>query len=570
MTARRPLVARGRGRCSWASRWRRCSAWAACSTAAAGSARWPSTPSPPTSWRRRSGAAGVVAAAWPPLLMVVARRRRRHLDHATGRPPRSASPPATPGRRCSTDLDDAWRLYQDVVAPAPVAPGFVLASCLAIWVVAYVADWAAFRLWVPFEATLPAGTLFLFTRCSARPRGRGWAVALYADRRARRSCSCTAWPARTAAATGSPTDASIGNRSLLDRRRRARGRGRARRHGPRAGRPGRPVPRRARPPVAEGRRRPGDGEPARRHPLAARRPGRRSRCSRCGVPERVVLAAHLARGVRRHASGRRAAASGRPTAPSPSRSRPTWPPPTFEQTFTISVPGRDLAAQRLRAPGPRRRRASRSATTRTRPPSSSTTTSTTSDGLTYRVTSRLAPHHARGPRRAPRDEIPDDIRDRFLELPDGFSPSVRALAQEITDGADHPAEQARALQDYLRTLRLLARRCSAGTARTRSRTSSSRTRRATASSSPAPSRRWPARSASRPASRSASPRARRTPTTPGSTTCAASTPTPGPRCTSRARAGCSTSPRPAAARRTPRPTRACPSSRPPPATPEAP
>ena len=69
---------------------------------------------------------------------------------------------------------------------------------------------------MPFEATLPAGTLFLFTvACSARRAGAGWAVALFAASRARRSCCCTAWPARTAAATGSPTDASIGNRSLL-------------------------------------------------------------------------------------------------------------------------------------------------------------------------------------------------------------------------------------------------------------------------------------------------------------------------------------------------------------------
>ena len=62
---------------------------------------------------------------------------------------------------------------------------------------------------------------------------------------------------------------------------------------------------------------------------------------------------------------------------------------------------------------------------------------------------RLAPHHAGGPRGAS-GEVPSDIRDRFLELPDGFSPSVRALAQEITDGIESPADQARALQDHLR------------------------------------------------------------------------------------------------------------------------
>ncbi|MET0728520.1 MAG: DUF3488 and transglutaminase-like domain-containing protein [Acidimicrobiales bacterium] len=78
------------------------------------------------------------------------------------------------------DLRGAWTLYQEVMAPAAVEAGFVLASAIALWCVAYVADWAAFRLWVPFEATLPAGTLFLFTALLGTATGRGWAVALYA------------------------------------------------------------------------------------------------------------------------------------------------------------------------------------------------------------------------------------------------------------------------------------------------------------------------------------------------------------------------------------------------------
>ena len=104
-----------------------------------------------------------------------------------------------------TDLDEAWTLYQDVVAPAPVERGFVLASCLALWVVAYVADWAAFRLWVPFEATLPAGTLFLFTSLLGTDRGPRLGGRRSTPARSSCSCCCTAWPARTAAATGSPT-----------------------------------------------------------------------------------------------------------------------------------------------------------------------------------------------------------------------------------------------------------------------------------------------------------------------------------------------------------------------------
>ena len=78
------------------------------------------------------------------------------------------------------DLDRAWALYQDIVAPAPVETGFVVASCVAVWVIAYVADWAGFRLRIPFEATLPAGTLFLFTALLGAPRGRGWATGLFA------------------------------------------------------------------------------------------------------------------------------------------------------------------------------------------------------------------------------------------------------------------------------------------------------------------------------------------------------------------------------------------------------
>jgi transglutaminase-like putative cysteine protease len=78
------------------------------------------------------------------------------------------------------DLSDAWTLYRDVVAPAPVQTGFVVASALALWAIAFVADWAAFRLWVPFEATLPAGTLFLFTALLGADQGRAAAAGIYA------------------------------------------------------------------------------------------------------------------------------------------------------------------------------------------------------------------------------------------------------------------------------------------------------------------------------------------------------------------------------------------------------
>jgi transglutaminase-like putative cysteine protease len=71
-----------------------------------------------------------------------------------------------------------------------------------------------------------------------------------------------------------------------------------------------------------------------------------------------------------------------------------------------------------------------------------------SDGLTYRVTSkspRIEPDDLSG---TP-DEIPGDIRDHYLGLPDDFSPRVRELAEQTIEGAPTPAAQARALQDYL-------------------------------------------------------------------------------------------------------------------------
>ncbi|HEV8299301.1 MAG TPA: DUF3488 and transglutaminase-like domain-containing protein [Acidimicrobiales bacterium] len=61
------------------------------------------------------------------------------------------------------DLDDGWRLFYEVRAPAPVHPGFVLAAGIAAWIAACLADWAAFRRWSLTEAIAPAATIFAFT-----------------------------------------------------------------------------------------------------------------------------------------------------------------------------------------------------------------------------------------------------------------------------------------------------------------------------------------------------------------------------------------------------------------------
>ena len=115
------------------------------------------------------------------------------------------------------------------------------------------------------------------------------------------------------------------------------------------------------------------------------------------------------------------------------------------------VPRRDLAPERLRATGPRRRR--RRGPLRR--------------GVRH-AHRRQRHHHQRRahlpgdvpcrlaspPRtcRAPPTRSPADIRDDFLDLPEGFSPQVqRAGGARIVADAATPADQARALQDYLRT-----------------------------------------------------------------------------------------------------------------------
>jgi transglutaminase-like putative cysteine protease len=70
------------------------------------------------------------------------------------------------------DLVGAWQQFGEVVAPAPVFPGFVLAAGLALWVAVWVADWAAFRLASAVEAVLAPAAIFLFVSLLGEDAGR--------------------------------------------------------------------------------------------------------------------------------------------------------------------------------------------------------------------------------------------------------------------------------------------------------------------------------------------------------------------------------------------------------------
>jgi transglutaminase-like putative cysteine protease len=77
------------------------------------------------------------------------------------------------------EIEAAWRTFGQVTAPAPVLPGFVLASSLGAWIVAFSADTAAFRARANVEAVIPSATLFVFGGALGAGSGRLPVAALF-------------------------------------------------------------------------------------------------------------------------------------------------------------------------------------------------------------------------------------------------------------------------------------------------------------------------------------------------------------------------------------------------------
>ncbi|HYF47518.1 MAG TPA: DUF3488 domain-containing protein, partial [Acidimicrobiales bacterium] len=75
-------------------------------------------------------------------------------------------------RSFSSELDEAWTLFQDVNAPTAPRTGFLIAASTALWVGVFLADWAAFRLNAAFEAVVPATGLFVFAAILGEDEGR--------------------------------------------------------------------------------------------------------------------------------------------------------------------------------------------------------------------------------------------------------------------------------------------------------------------------------------------------------------------------------------------------------------
>lgn len=344
------------------------------------------------------------------------------------------------------DLDTAWSAYQDVVAPTPALTGFVVASALAIWCIAFVADWAAFRLWVPFESTLPAGTLFLFTALLGTDRGRSWAVALYAGallgflllHRLARQEGTTHWVAERRAA---------GHRSLL-----GGGAVLAVLAVAAGALLGPQIPGADASGVLDPRDL--DGEDAPRvtiSPLV----DIRSRLVEQSQVE-VFTVRSTARAYWRLTSlekfdGRIWSSSGsygKADGDLPEELPIDAPTEVVDQSFSIT----NLAAIWLPSAYEPRSFAGEDLDVRYDERSATLIVSSdlpTSDGITYQVTStspRLTPADLTGTAA----QVPDEVREQYGALPADFSLAVRQLAEDITASAATPYEQSRALQDHLR------------------------------------------------------------------------------------------------------------------------
>ena len=340
--------------------------------------------------------------------------------------------------------------FPDVKAPTEALDGFLIATSVAVWVGAILADWAAFRVDAPLEATLPVGDP-VHARSRARRRRRPRpahralgrvALAFVLLRRADRL-------GRTATWVGERTSRSARGRwSLLGAGLALAAVAIAALVGPRL--PGAPERRHR---VAHRHRRqrprhPGHGQSrwSTSAPASSTRPTSRSspsaaRCATTGGSPPSTGSTD--------ASGRRTARTARPAATSTT----ACPSQSEQHRVRADVldrgPRPDLAAGRVRAPGdqlghagPLRRgvRARSSSTPTSRPP---TTPTTASPSALPQLRRRRS-----SPRR--RATIPSTIAEH-LPRPPGRLPRLgaRRWPSEVTGGSASAYEAVAATAELL-------------------------------------------------------------------------------------------------------------------------
>lgn len=353
-------------------------------------------------------------------------------------------PTAETLRMLSADAREGVELFRDVRPPATPVAGFIAGTVLIFWIVAFLADWSAFRLSAPFEALLPTGALFVFSSLFAVEAGRFRAAALYVVaallllllHRSAQQETTMAW---------TRGDAQRGARSLV-------------RSGTAllamalvAG-------------VAVGPLLPGAGKAGvlNLKALGGQRGTRitvsplvdiRSRLVQ--QSDRIVFTVKSPSraywrltsldsfdGTIWKSSQRFSKVSGS----LPSQNQTKAGQNTVEQVFTIDnlaqiwLPAA-FEASAISATGtPVRWEASTSTLIVDEP---------TSDGLTYKVNSKM-PRFSASELNAATGEAPEKIGKQFLALPAGLSPRIAVEAQRVTGNATNDYQQALALQQYFR------------------------------------------------------------------------------------------------------------------------
>ena len=344
------------------------------------------------------------------------------------------------------DLDRAWQLFGDEKAPVTVLNGFIVATAAAIWILAFVADWAAFRARAAFEALLPATTLFLFAAALGAPGDRVPVAAVFAA-----AALLFVLLHRTYAQEESSTWAAS-----------HRARGRWSLLGTGAALTGIAVVAGAvtgpRLPGAEAEavidwRDIGDDEPTRVVPspmisLRTRlveQPNVEVFTVRSDVASywRLTALDEFDGTLWKSSYGTDGADGELPRAVDSAVETETvrqqvtiealnavWLPAAFEP-HSLDAPGTDVGWDED---------SSTLIVDRDVP---------TSDGLAYNVTSNV-PRWTAEELRTVGDELPEDIADQYLALPANMSPNITALAETFTAGATTPYDRAMALQAFLR------------------------------------------------------------------------------------------------------------------------
>jgi transglutaminase-like putative cysteine protease len=345
------------------------------------------------------------------------------------------------------DLSRAWSVFGKVDAPAPVENGFLAVTAAAIWAVAYIADWAAFRVGVRLEAVLPATALFVFAAALGGPGSPVASAALFAG-----AVLMYALLHRTA--TQERTSRWAGGRRLHGR-------------SSLVGTGATLVVLAVVAGATAGPNLPGYDDDA----LLAWQSLNDSEPTRVVLSPIVELQTRLVQqpelevftvrsdkasywrltaldefdGSIWKSSYQTGDAEGElPREIEPAAAAQTvtqqveiialggvWMPAAFEPT---SVDAGELPTDF--------------------DPASSTLLvdddETTSDGYSYTVSSQLA-DFSDAELRAASAEVPDEILDRYTTLPGDFPESVERLAEDVTSGATTPFDQAKALQDFLRS-----------------------------------------------------------------------------------------------------------------------